>query len=104
MSVNASYQVGMTSATSGTAQAVVYGGSIVHGVTRHVKLLGEITSAGAFNVDNSDFSNAPGALVSYGVRLHNSNIASDIGFVRPMFADSDFVMGLPFVNVSYRWQ
>jgi hypothetical protein len=103
VSLNASYQVGRDSAGSGTAQAVVYGGSIVHGVSRHVKLLGEVTSAGAFNVDNSTFSNAPGALVSYGVRLHNSNIASDIGFIRPMFTDSDFLLGLPFVNVSYRW-
>jgi hypothetical protein len=103
VSLNASYQVGVASVGSGTAQAVVYGGSIVHGVSRHVKLLGEITSAGAFNVDNSTFSNAPGALVSYGVRLHNSNIASDIGFIRPLFSDSDFLLGLPFINVSYRW-
>jgi hypothetical protein len=57
----------------------------------------------AVRSDNSTFCNAPGALVSYGVRLHNSNIASDIGFIPPMFSDSDFLLGLPFINVSYRW-
>ncbi len=104
VSAHATYDVGLASGGGGTAQAIIYGGSIVHGVSRHVKLIGEVTSATAKLPDNS-FDNAPGALASYGVRLYNSKIASDIGFVRPIGSDGspDFVLGLPFVDVSYRW-
>ena len=104
VSAHATYDVGLASGGGGTAQAIIYGGSIVHGVSRHVKLIGEVTSATAKLPDNS-FDNAPGVLASYGVRLYNSKIASDIGFVRPIGSDGspDFVLGLPFVDVSYRW-
>ena len=83
---------------------LVYGGSIVHRVTPHVKLLGEVTTA-TLKDSNSSFDQAPGALVSYGVRFHTANIASDIGFMKPFFSSGSdpFVLGLPFVNVSYRW-
>ena len=31
--------------------------------------------------------------------------AADVGFLRPIGRDDDeFLVGLPFVNVSYRWQ
>ena len=102
-SLSATYQLALDGGGS-TSSAVVYGGSIVHRVARHVKLLGEITSA-AGGTGTSNFDNVSGALASYGVRFHNANLASDIGFMKPIFTDSSdpFLLGLPFINVSYRW-
>jgi hypothetical protein len=70
-----------------------------------VKLLGEVTSLAASTVSDANFDNASGALVSYGVRLHTANIASDVGFMKPISGDASdpFLLGLPFINVSYRW-
>ena len=42
---SATYQLAFADGASGTGHMVVYGGSIVHRVTPHVKLLGEVTSA-----------------------------------------------------------
>ena len=102
-SLSATYQLALDGGNS-TSSVVVYGGSIVHRVARHVKLLGEITSA-AGGTGTSNFDNVSGALASYGVRFHNANLASDIGFMKPIFTDSSdpFLLGLPFINVSYRW-
>jgi hypothetical protein len=79
---------------------------VVHRVGRHLKLLGEITSATG-RAPGGSFDNLGGALVSYGVRFHNEDIAGDIGFIKPVSSDGDggdFLLGLPFVSVSYRWQ
>jgi hypothetical protein len=105
-SVNATYQLALAGAGDDTAHLVVYGGSIVHRISPHFKLLGEVTSLAARGSSNgSRFDNAPGALVSYGVRFHTATIASDVGFMKPVFGDDDaFLLGLPFINVSYRWQ
>ena len=102
-SLSATYQLALDGGNS-TSSVVVYGGSIVHRVARHAKLLGEITSA-AGGTGTSNFDNVSGALASYGVRFHNANLASDIGFMKPIFTDSSdpFLLGLPFINVSYRW-
>ena len=82
--------------------AIIYGGSIVHRVRPRIKLLLELTSAAA--ASGGDAENIPGLLASYGVRFHTGSIAADVGFVRPFGEDTgDFLMGLPFVNVSYRW-
>jgi hypothetical protein len=106
-SLNATYQLGIAGRGSDNTQAIIYGGSIVHRVARHVKLLGEVTSmANTTAVADSSFSNVSGALVSYGVRLHTANIASDLGFMKPISSDGSsdpFLLGLPFINVSYRW-
>jgi hypothetical protein len=51
--------------------------------------------------------NIDGVLVGYGVRFHTDAIAADVGFLKPVSSgadDGDFLVGLPFVNVSYRWQ
>jgi hypothetical protein len=48
-----------------------------------------------------------GLLVGYGVSFHTDDIAADVGFLKPIATkgdDGDFLVGLPFVNVSYRWQ
>ncbi len=102
-SLSATYQLALDGGGS-TSSVVVYGGSIVHRVAQHVKLLGEITSA-AGGTGTSNLDNVSGALASYGVRFHNANLASDIGFMKPIFTDSSepFLLGLPFINVSYRW-
>ncbi|HET6146124.1 MAG TPA: hypothetical protein VFH68_01220 [Polyangia bacterium] len=104
-SLNATYQLGFAGRGSGTTQAIIYGGSIVHRVSPHVKLLGEVTSMAATTVTDSNFDNVPGALVSYGVRLHTANIAGDVGFMKPISGEGEdpFLLGLPFINVSYRW-
>jgi hypothetical protein len=99
------YQMGFArgSGSSG-GYLIIYGGSIVHRVTPHVKLLLEITSAAAGG-SNTETDNMPGFLAGYGVRFHTANIAADVGFVRPFGEDSsEFLMGLPFASVSYRWQ
>jgi hypothetical protein len=104
-SLNATYQLAFAGRSDETAQAIIYGGSIVHRVSPHVKLLGEVTSMAATTVADSNFDNISGALVSYGVRLHTANIASDVGFMKPISGDGNdpFLLGLPFINVSYRW-
>jgi hypothetical protein len=100
-SASAIVQKGFSTGVS-SPYAIIYGGSIVHRVSPRIKLLLEVTSAAA--ADGEDAENIPGFLASYGVRFHTGSIAADVGFVRPFGDDtSDFLMGLPFVNVSYRW-
>ena len=104
LSASVTYQVAVPEGNGFTAHMVLYGGSIVHGVSRHVKLLAELTSITARN-SQDDWDNMPGVLASYGVRFHTADIAGDVGFIKPIGEDTgDLIMGLPFVNVSYRWQ
>jgi hypothetical protein len=108
VSASATYQLGLhdLSSFSERLDTLIYGASVVHRVSRHVKLLGEVTSA-AGNTPNSSLQNADGALVGYGVRFTTNDLAADVGFVKPFgggATDANFIMGLPFVNVSYRWQ
>lgn len=104
LSASGTYQIGFGNGDH--PQLLIYGVSIVHGVSPHVKLLGELTSLAIDEGSFSTFDNAPGVLASYGVRLHNANFASDIGFIQPIFGDTNggFVLGLPFASISYRWQ
>jgi hypothetical protein len=105
LSASATYQAAMASGDAG--QMIIYGGSIVHGVSEHVKLLAELTSATGRGPSTQDsFNNMPGLLASYGVRLHGTKLASDIGFIRPITTtgdNSEFILGLPFASISYRW-
>jgi hypothetical protein len=105
-SASATYQLVMPSGSGNTAHMVVYGGSLVHRVGRHVKLLGEVTSAAGGTNTSGDLQNIEGVLVGYGVRFHTDAIAADIGFLKPVVADDDddLLLGLPFASVSYRWQ
>ena len=106
-SASATYQLAMASGASDPARMVIYGGSIVHRVGRHVKLLGEVTSAAGGTGGTGDFDNIEGVLVGYGVRFHTEAIAADIGFLKPIATDGgddDLLLGLPFASVSYRWQ
>ena len=106
-SASATYQLVMPSGSASTAHMVVYGGSIVHRVGRHVKLLGEVTSAAGGTRGSGDLENLEGVLVGYGVRFHTNSIAADVGFLKPVAtdgSDDDLLLGLPFASVSYRWQ
>jgi hypothetical protein len=107
LSASATYQIGFAlgGQADGTAHMLVYGASVVHRVGRHVKLLGELASA-AVRAQSQSFDNAPGLMASYGVRFHGNSIAGDVGFMKPFLTDKgddDFLMGLPFINLSYRW-
>jgi hypothetical protein len=107
LSGSATYQLGFAfgDQSDGRAHMLVYGASVVHRVGRHVKLLGELTSA-AVRTESDDFDNAPGLLASYGVRFHGNSIAGDVGFMKPLITDDSddvFLLGLPFINLSYRW-
>ena len=105
-SASATYSLAIADDADRPGHFVIYGGSIVHRVGRHVKLLGEVASAvGGEGVADSN-ENVDGVLVGYGVRFHTDDIAADVGFLKPVIADDndDFLIGLPFVNVSYRWQ
>jgi hypothetical protein len=107
VSASATYQLATSSASSDYAHTLIYGGSVVHRVARHVKLLGEVTSAAGGVGFAGESSNVDGVLVGYGVRFHGDNLAADVGFLRPITGDSsddDFLVGLPFASVSYRWQ
>jgi hypothetical protein len=100
-SASATVQKGFSNGVS-SPYAIIYGGSIVHRVSPRIKLLLEVASAAA--ADNHDAENIPGFLASYGVRFHTASIAADVGFIRPFGDDTgDFLMGLPFVSISYRW-
>ena len=106
-SVSATYQAAFPGSFSDRADMVIYGGSVVHSVGRHVKLLGEVASAAGGSVTTGNLDNIGGVLVGYGVRFHTDSIAADVGFMKPVSGsatDGGFLMGLPFVNVSYRWQ
>jgi hypothetical protein len=105
LSASASYNY-ILAGGGGHAHSVVYGGSIVHRVGTHVKLLGEVTSAFG-GTSLTDTQNTDGVLAGYGLRLFGSTIAADIGFLKPVSSSGGsggFLMGLPFANFSYRWQ
>ena len=107
LSASATYQLAMPSSGSEAVHTVIYGGSLVHRVGRHVKLLGEVTSAAGGIGAAGESENIDGVLVGYGVRFHTDNIAADVGFIKPFTGgadDGDFLVGLPFASVSYRWQ
>ena len=86
VSASATYQLAMAGDGSGPAHMVIYGGSIVHRVGRHVKLLGEVTSAAGGAGASGDLENIEGVLVGYGVRFHTNAIAADVGFLKPVSA------------------
>jgi hypothetical protein len=106
----ATYQLAIRPAdgddSGGTAHLLVYGASVVHRVGRHVKLLGEVASATVRDA-SQDFDNAPGVLLSYGLRFHGDSLAADVGFMKPLSTEDElndaFLLGLPFVSLSYRW-
>jgi hypothetical protein len=100
LSASATYEHASGSGDDGGA--LIYGISAVHRVGAHVKLLGELASAG----NNRSFDAQNSALLNYGVRFYGNSIASDIGFIKPIGSDvaGPFVLGLPFASVSYRWQ
>lgn len=107
VSASATYQLIMDPALTDMVQTVIYGGSVVHRVGRHVKLLGEVMSAAGGDGNLGDLDNIGGVLVGYGVRFHTGSIAADVGFLKPFAEGADdggFLMGLPFASVSYRWQ
>jgi hypothetical protein len=108
INASATYQLALSSAQDTPAHLVIYGGSVVHRVGKHVKLLGEVASAAGGVGVAGDSENVDGMLVGYGVRFHTDDIAADVGFMKPFSdggaTDSDFIMGLPFASVSYRWQ
>ena len=105
-SASATYTLGFAGGVEDRAHMVIYGGSIVHRVASHVKLLGEVATA-AGRTSSNDFDNLDGVLVGYGVRFHTENIGADLGFLRPVATDGGddgLLLGLPFASVSYRWQ
>ena len=64
-----------------------------------------MTSA-AGSIGSGNLDNISGFLGSYGVRFYTRNLASDIAFVKPITSNGGtggFLLGLPFINVSYRW-
>ncbi len=84
--------------------ALVFDASLAARVSPHAKLLLEVTSAGAFD-GNDSLEVADGALLSYGVRFYSKEIAGDIGFIKPIGEDidsDDFLLGIPFINFTYR--
>jgi hypothetical protein len=80
----------------------IYGASIIQRLNRRVKLMFELDSL-AVKVGD-EWETADGALLSYGLRFYSGEISGDIGFIKPVGGDGDddFVMGLPFVNFTYR--
>jgi hypothetical protein len=108
LSASVNYQYATATGEASGTHLVVYGGSLVHRVGAHVKLLAELTSA-AGGDGHGSLDNIDGFLASYGVRFFGGSFAGDVGFVKPIDTGShdvngDFVLGLPFVNVSYRWE
>jgi hypothetical protein len=80
------------------APAVFYGLSATRRVAPRIKLLAEVAGAALDVEDGTESLHG----VSYGVRFFAANIAADVGFVKPIGADDPFVLGFPFLNVSYR--
>jgi hypothetical protein len=109
LSASATYELMFADGSSNTGRLLVYGGSVVHRVSPHIKLLGEVASAAiGSNVDTASNSldNVSGLLVSYGVRFHTNNMAGDVGFMKPFDSNGNspgILLGFPFVSFSYRW-
>lgn len=110
LNASVTYQLGLPIGqdSGGTGHGVIYGAGLVQRLTSHVKLLVEVGSALAVNggpqaTDRVD--NLPGVVLSYGVRFHGDKLAADVGFIKPVVdgLDDPFILGLPFLNVSYRW-
>jgi hypothetical protein len=104
LSASASYELAFGAGQS-DGGIIVYGASLIQRLTPHVKLLAELTS-GAVKTPDNDLINTPGFLASYALRFHTSNIAGDVGFIKPVGGDSDsaaLLLGVPFVSFSYRW-
>ena len=81
---------------------VLLSASVVGRLNKHVKLVGEIDTG---FVPGEDFENV--YLGWYGVRFASGTIAGDVGFVRPFGTevsddDSPLVLGVPWVNFTYR--
>jgi hypothetical protein len=68
LSLSVNYQLAVADGSSGHVHLLIYGGSIVHRVSTHVKLLVEIASA-AGQSGSSGLDNISGFLLSYGVRF-----------------------------------
>ncbi len=98
------YQLGWSDQGTGDAHIFLYGGSVIHRVSEHVKLLVEVTSAAA-QAGSSSTENIPGFLLTYGVRFFTGSLAGDIAFVKPVgdTGDDGLLLGIPFVSISYRW-
>ena len=82
----------------------IYGGSVVARISRRVKLLGEVASAGVYG--DGEWFGAEGALVSYGARFHTDDIAGDLTLVNPQprgDGEEGWPLGFPFVVFTYRW-
>jgi hypothetical protein len=107
--VNASvnYQYATNYSHAGGAHLVIYGGALVLRATEHVKVLGELTSAAGRDSSQASFQNIDGFLFSYGLRFHTGALAADVAFVKPvqtsLSSTDHWVLGLPLVSVSYRW-
>lgn len=82
---------------------LIYGVSLVHKVSRRVKLLLEVDNATVFG---DEVEPARGFLVGYGVRFFSGEIAGDVGLIKPFAEDLEdddsFPLGFPFVNFTYR--
>jgi hypothetical protein len=86
--------------TSDPFGAVYYGASIVHRVAARAKLLAELAAVAAdFDEEGQEALTA----LNFGVRFFSANLAADLGFVVPLGeGDDELVLGIPFVNLSYR--
>jgi hypothetical protein len=105
LNASVNYQYADSSDSAGGAHLLIYGGALILGASDSIKLLAEATSAAGGSA-NSSLDNVPGFLFSYGVRFHTSRVAADVGFMKPVDTGSgssdNFLLGLPFVSVSYR--
>ena len=72
------------------------------GVSNSVKLIleGQIFAAAG----DGGFEVADVVLINYGVRIHGSGLAGDLGFIRPIGIDTDpLLLGIPYVAISARF-
>jgi hypothetical protein len=109
LNASAGYQFGAPfSQDFQNGHLVTYGAGLIQRLGDHVKLLVEVGSAMSAT-NEGDASNGvdhlPGLVLNYGVRFHGSKLAADVGFIRPIVdgIDDPFILGIPFLNVSYRW-
>lgn len=86
------------------AHLLLYGGSLIHRVGNHVKLIVEAASASG---GSDEIESGSGLIFNYGVRFHGRMLAADVGFIKPIGAIAEhndpFLLGIPFVNLSFRW-
>ena len=87
-----------------TQQSLLYGVNLLQRVGAHVKL--RLDVEGASDEIGGDLQKRPGFALTYGLRFFVTDLAADVGLMKPIGGGKDdrIHLGLPSVALAYRWR